>query len=1544
MGGMHPDHAATAAGGSGGGGIAGYSDAIPMYNKNGRAFTPDERAVIAKRRGQCLRCGVRTHKVSVLRRQPLTNDDVYKGSCIRCQFPESVPRDVYEEWERRNKPAPAVKASAAAAFANTGSSRRTRRQVNSGAGGISNSTRSATSTSSSSAPSRNNPLSASAPAPLSPPRSPVPSPPQQQQQEEEAKEEEIITAEVAPAASLLASGRGAGGRNNAGSGTTSTSRSGSVRGEDAGQAAPEPPGHASQTPLSGSRHGSIQVSPASINRMSASTSHIPMDDDDPMSSSQRSIQYHHQQSYSRQRLAFRSVPNIELSPGSSVATSNLSSRSMQQNLSNLLPPSGGNALSASQRSITRSDHSERSSASALNRTVINENQWVHDYTGGVGVQQQRSDPMQVARQQDEIIGGLSTIERRKLMKRSHQIRNILDSEHAEQFLREVKPFFRRNGGDGAEGTCTTNIDDVRILIPLCGAIWRCCAVGSELVRRQVIDVGGMAFLLETLRKHCKSSSDIVELTLGALTSLIYDSVDRTSALFQAGGIESTIGALSKHPFAPDVLEWASRCIICFLDMGSNGSSVETSALVEKHLSVVDGRNGASLIFECLYNHVMSGGGDSSQQIRSRGPTTWSLIVLNMLCEHGDKHVRERTLCALGGDDGGMALLALRLLRDFVDSNGAQNGADALSTADMNLVLDLCCVVLESTKSNSSIHSSAADCVPMIVNVVSGLDYEDDDSLLFLESCYRFFWLMVAVGGEARDATRDRYVAEVIVDSIERAGTSHRGYNFLVSGACVLCRLSGTEDVPMNFSQVQKSIKVLVAALGSEEFTQDEQDKGHTLLTATFGLIHNVCGVPELYRPEDCRTMLQVIDRFLSAMSENHILQSNTMQVLSNLSLCFPEAVATAMIDFSILAPLAAALRDPSPNRKLEVCSILAAITTYSDDVRATLIASGALPSACAMLQESDDSDLLHLALDLLSALIEEKDRGTRQSYEIPPNTIRALVSLASSSRSPNTLQTKCFTALHAVVLSCETLQNISELVDFLTAHLNSDFCQASCGVIWTLAFRHPIREPSLLNKMFGATVDLLEMYYEGQQDSQPRGRRRPFVPETFTMAAGALAGTTKRILELEDPAVINRIDDACRVVVDVVYTALKHYSDGPTSLENLLDTIYCLCQINSDSVIQYGGMVAVVDAMGEYDGKASIQARGSAVLAHLSSSESLQVILSIVQTDGIDMLVRALVTFPDHFLIQKNACKALSHLSIDEESRMCIIAEGGPKLLLKAMKSNSECVPLLEYCCAAILNLMSDAGAEVFHGDEQVAEILVSAMIAHSSAIFLQEKALDVLFRITTKSYQLKDAIGRAGGVDAVLRVVEEFVAIPTVLERAFSTLWSLAALEHNRERIANVRGINAVINGMLASIEYGKVQKEGCGCIRTLAAAENEKSLIRQCGGVDAVVFAMWAHFESVDILVESCAALANLASPDEAIQENEVTAVVTSLERFRHSADLQANGCRVLLSYLPSPRNCSVMSSHAAQIKDVATSAASIFPDRCSHQAMQILSYLGL
>jgi hypothetical protein len=284
--------------------------------------------------------------------------------------------------------------------------------------------------------------------------------------------------------------------------------------------------------------------------------------------------------------------------------------------------------------------------------------------------------------------------------------------------------------------------------------------------------------------------------------------------------------------------------------------------------------------------------------------------------------------------------------------------------------------------------------------------------------------------------------------------------------------------------------------------------------------------------------------------------------------------------------------------------------------------------------------------------------------------------------------------------------------------------------------------------------------------------------------------------------------------------------------------------------------------------------------------------------------------------------------------------------LVNAMSSFKDDVDLLEAACSALLNLSSDAEEQVLAGSN-VVETVVNIMRHQCGSAILQEKGLGVLQNVSMRSRDAKRAIADAGGVEAVTFAIKEFMGSPSVLERAFTTMWSMAVLEDNQTRIADLGGIGLVVNGMMANITYEKVQKQACGCLCTLSSNSRNKTLIRDAGGVDSIVYSMWAHYTSENLLIEACRALSSLAVNVQTNEvmiatDGEISAIMSAMRRFTESERLQEHACVALRNFLLSADNAELVRHSRDELEKLMNHAASRFPDRCAERAKQVLARL--
>jgi hypothetical protein len=216
------------------------------------------------------------------------------------------------------------------------------------------------------------------------------------------------------------------------------------------------------------------------------------------------------------------------------------------------------------------------------------------------------------------------------------------------------------------------------------------------------------------------------------------------------------------------------------------------------------------------------------------------------------------------------------------------------------------------------------------------------------------------------------------------------------------------------------------------------------------------------------------------------------------------------------------------------------------------------------------------------------------------------------------------------------------------------------------------------------------------------------------------------------------------------------------------------------------------------------------------------------------------------------------------------------------------------------------------------------------------------------RSLAAKREIAKLGGIDIILYAINMFMGSPEVLERAFTTMWSLALLDSNQEAIATAGGVDLVLNGMMAQLNSPGVQKQACGCLCTLSSNSQNNSLIRDADGVDVIVYAMWTHYDSVAVLSEACRALSSIAvdlHTNEAIiaQDGEINAIITAMRRFPNSAKLQQNACLALQNLLLSPESVDPVKYLTDDIRVVVNTAAARFPLQCTDCSDQVLAQLS-
>uniref|UniRef100_A0A7S3LBJ6 Armadillo repeat-containing protein 8 n=1 Tax=Amphora coffeiformis TaxID=265554 RepID=A0A7S3LBJ6_9STRA len=587
-----------------------------------------------------------------------------------------------------------------------------------------------------------------------------------------------------------------------------------------------------------------------------------------------------------------------------------------------------------------------------------------------------------------------------------------------------------------------------------------------------------------------------------------------------------------------------------------------------------------------------------------------------------------------------------------------------------------------------------------------------------------------------------------------------------------------------------------------------------------------------------------------------------------------------------------------------------------------------------------------LLAGIVDALSRAKDRGDLKgllnflvssiaaagvAMPIPPKTIQILLNLFRTHQHDldlcdGILSTMC----HILFLSPPEIDPIfvaRSILDYVLSPSVTDDTQEKASIaLWALLAKNACDDQDLLSRIYSYIVKVFERFVGETSEA--------FDSSLVEVTCGVLCAVAS-LVRLAPFAIAQEDVDT---IVSIVYLSME--MEGSPEIPCLvLESLYHFCVVNESVLIQCGAIVVVADAVQKFNRDPAVLEAGFAVLAQLASTENVHINLSIVFSDGVDSLLHGMNQFPGEDGLQLEGCKAFSHLSIEGETRMVICEQGGVALIVRSVAEHEGNEVLVEYGCSALLNLTSDAPDDAVN-DTGIIHCIVSLMERYQRTPSVRRNCLGILQNISMKGAHAKDAIARSGGLVSVIQTMEQQIDSPDVLERAFTTLWSLAVLAENRERIRCAGGIEHAIQAMLSFVEYEGVQQQACGCICTLAMDPVVRKTIKSAGGSLALLYAMRVHFTSIDVQSEAARALSvmyGVEGGDRTLQPSaeELDAVLMAMRRFDGNQTIQDRGLAALSSLLACSSTPQTFSSEFDEIRRLARKVSARFPGLAAEAA---------
>mmetsp|Transcript_710 Transcript_710/g.1535 ORF Transcript_710/g.1535 Transcript_710/m.1535 type:complete len:843 (+) Transcript_710:35-2563(+) len=258
---------------------------------------------------------------------------------------------------------------------------------------------------------------------------------------------------------------------------------------------------------------------------------------------------------------------------------------------------------------------------------------------------------------------------------------------------------------------------------------------------------------------------------------------------------------------------------------------------------------------------------------------------------------------------------------------------------------------------------------------------------------------------------------------------------------------------------------------------------------------------------------------------------------------------------------------------------------------------------------------------------------------------------------------------------------------------------------------------------------------------------------------------------------------------------------------------------------------------------------------HRTAKECLD---ELPRAGGIRRVVEGMAAFPSVLLMQRWGCEVLRLLSVDvadnvyhaeddlggeatiamrSTARRLIIKAGGVELILGLLKVHAESdVAILEHGLAT-LGLLAASRLEVKQaiGKTGGVKITMNAMAAHADNLAVLEPALTTLKHLAAACVENKERISKRGGIDELVQILNRFtdpVADLPIIRQAIGGLANLSSKHvENKQQLQACGGVEVVVN-LLKSTPDSEVACQALACLHNLAAVGDIKKHVVKFGG----------------------------------------------------------------------------------------------------------------
>ena len=237
--------------------------------------------------------------------------------------------------------------------------------------------------------------------------------------------------------------------------------------------------------------------------------------------------------------------------------------------------------------------------------------------------------------------------------------------------------------------------------------------------------------------------------------------------------------------------------------------------------------------------------------------------------------------------------------------------------------------------------------------------------------------------------------------------------------------------------------------------------------------------------------------------------------------------------------------------------------------------------------------------------------------------------------------------------------------------------------------------------------------------------------------------------------------------------------------------------------------------------------------------------------DGMGNLLQVISTHAEDRKVEEEATTLLRTLMPSRELATEFANEYGCEVVAAVMESQIDSALVQQQCCGVLRRFASNPRYRGLASESDIVVRIIEAIKTHIQVKDVVEDGLAALRALSVKCNEVQDQIVEAGGVEAVVAVMNTHPLLSALQDDACFMLYNVVTnLNMYMQHVGEVETIPALVNAIRNHLDYPRLHEKVIAVLSQLTAFAPNRDRMVKCDAVKLVVDAVRAQKEDPKII----------------------------------------------------------------------------------------------